>query len=236
MKSFFSAIFVIAALAFPQAGSAQDAPPIHVLPVDRTPFHVIAFANEYVRMLNAEIPAGRVASYHQHSTDSAFVIVESAKVRAQEMGGEAVERENPTPSGTISYLGYSKKPGIHQVTNVDSTPFHVVGFEIMYPEAGRFAQSSREEVSAYKLVLDNERVRAWRLVLDPGHSAPPITQKAPGVRIVVKGGTLVESEVGYPNHEMVLKSGDFIWQEQDVTRTLRNVGTAQIELVEFELR
>src|SRR5215467_1102138 len=84
MKSFFSAIFVIAALAFPQAGSAQDAPPIHVLPVDRTPFHVIAFANEYVRMLNAEIPAGRVASYHQHSTDSAFVIVESAKVRAQE--------------------------------------------------------------------------------------------------------------------------------------------------------
>jgi hypothetical protein len=104
------------------------------------------------------------------------------------------------------------------------------------PEAGRFAQSSREEVSAYKSVLDNERVRAWRLVLDPGHSAPPITQKAPGVRIVVKGGNLVESEVGYPNHEMVLKSGDFIWQEQNVTRTLRNVGTTQIELVEFELR
>jgi hypothetical protein len=71
-------------------------------------------------MLNAEIPAGRVAPYHKHSTDSVFVIVESATVRAQEMGGEAVERENPTPSGTISYVGYNKKPGIHQVTNVDS--------------------------------------------------------------------------------------------------------------------
>jgi hypothetical protein len=94
----------------------------------------------------------------------------------------------------------------------------------MYPEAGRFAQSSREEVSAYKLALDNGRVRAWRLVLDSGHSASPITQKAPGVRIVVKRGNLVESEVGYPNHEMVLKSEDFIWQEQNVTRTLRNVG------------
>jgi hypothetical protein len=120
MKSFFSTILVAAALALPQAGSAQDAAPIQVLPVEKTPFHVIAFVNEYVRMLNAEIPAGRVAPYHKHSTDSVFVIVESATVRAQEMGGEAVERENPTPSGTISYVGYNKKPGIHQVTNVDS--------------------------------------------------------------------------------------------------------------------
>src|SRR5262249_17223475 len=122
-----------------------------------------------------------------HSTDFAFVIVESAKLRTQEMGREAVERENPTPSGTVGCIGYNKKPEIHQVTNVDLKPFRVVGFEIMYPEAERFAQSSREEVSAYKLVLDNERVRAWRLVLDPGLSALSITQNAPGVRIVVKG-------------------------------------------------
>jgi len=179
MKSFFSTILVAVALALPQAGSAQDA----ALTVEKTPFHVIAFVNEYVRMLNAEIPAGRAAPYHNHSTDFAFVIVESAKLKAQEMGREAVESEKPTPSGTVRYIGYTKKPEIHQVANVDFKSFQVVGFEIMYPEAGRFAQSSREEVSAYKLVLDNERVRAWRLVLDPGHSAAPITQKR-----IVSGG------------------------------------------------
>ena len=43
------------------------------------------------------------------------------------MGREAVERETPSPPGAVSYAGYAKKPRIHQVINVDSKPFHVVG-------------------------------------------------------------------------------------------------------------
>jgi hypothetical protein len=105
--------------ALPQAGSAQDAAPIQVLPVEKTPFHVIAFVNEYVRILTAEIPAGRAAPYHKHSTDFAFVMSNPQNLKAQEMGREAVESENPTPSGTVRYIGYNKKPEIHQVANVD---------------------------------------------------------------------------------------------------------------------
>ena len=39
------------------------------------------------------------------------------------------------------------------------------------------------------------------------------------MKIVEKGVSLVEREVGYPNHEIDLQSGDFIWQEPNVTRT-----------------
>ncbi len=35
-----------------------------VVPVERAPFHVPAFKNEYVTMLNVYIPPGRTASYH----------------------------------------------------------------------------------------------------------------------------------------------------------------------------
>jgi hypothetical protein len=41
--------------------------------------------------------------------------------------------------------------------------------------------------------MDNERVRGWRLMLQPGESAAAITQTAPGLRIVIDGGEIVES-------------------------------------------
>jgi hypothetical protein len=53
------------------------------------------------------------------------------------------------------------------------------------------------EVPGYVQIMDNDRVRGWRLVLEPGQSASTIRQTAPGIRIVVDGGELVESVPGY---------------------------------------
>ena len=88
----------------------------------------------------------------------------------------------------------------------------------------------------YTQVLDNERVRAWRLVLEPGQTAPAITQSAPGVRVVIDGGELVESVPGAPDRAKAPRAGEFYWQEAGATRTVRNIGTTRIELVELELK
>jgi hypothetical protein len=73
-------------------------------------------------------------------------------------------------------------------------------------------------------------------VLEPGRSVAAITQQAPGIRIVVDGGELVESEPGLRERGMSPKGGEFYWQEPGVTRAVRNSGTTRIELVEFELK
>ncbi len=88
----------------------------------------------------------------------------------------------------------------------------------------------------YTQELDNERVRAWRLVLEPGQAAPAITQGAPGVRVVVEGGELVESVPGAPDRAMAPRHGELYWQEAGTTRAVRNVGSTRIELVELELK
>lgn len=194
------------------------------------------FRNKFVSMLNANIAAGKTASYHKHSLDMISVVVEWARTRNQVLGENPVEAQTPPPAGTVNYNGYTKNPRTHQVTNVDSKPLHIVAFEIVYGEPGRFSPSSRVEVPDYKTVLDNERVRGWRLLLEPGQSVPAITQSAPGVRVVVKGGELIENEPGQPERGMSLKLGDFMWQDANVTRAVRNAGTSQIELVEFELK
>jgi hypothetical protein len=56
------------------------------------------------------------------------------------------------------------------------------------------------------------------------------------VRIVVKGGELVEGVQGKPDHKLNLKYGDFAWQNAGPVRTMRNAGKSTVELVEFELK
>ncbi len=220
-------------LSLPQSAAAQDVAQ-QVVPVEKAPFHMTTFGNEYGRLLNVYIPAGRTASYHKHSTDVVYTFVQGAKIRNQVLGGQPAE---PTiPTGAVNFVGYTKNPGIHQVSNIDTQPFYVAGFEITYLEPGRFSPSSRAEAPAYKQVLDNERVRGWRLVLEPGESIPPVTQNAPGFRVVVSGGELVEIEKGLPDRDMILRLGDFSWQEPGATRSVRNTGANRIEFVEFELK
>ena len=84
--------------------------------------------------------------------------------------------------------------------------------------------------------MDNERVRGWRLVLEPGQSAAAITQQAPGLRIVLDGGIIAENVPGQPERGMYLKSGEYYWQEPGVTRAISNTGTTRVEFVEFELK
>ena len=209
------------ALAFslPQSATAQDVVQ-QVVPVEKAPFHMTTFRNEYGRLLNVYIPAGRTASYHKHSTDVVYTFVSGAKIRNQVLGGQPIEPKILT--GAVNFVGYTKNPGIHQVSNIDDQPFYVVGFEITYPESGRFSPSSRAEVPAYKQVLNNERVRGWRLVLEPGESIPPVTQTAPGFRVVVSGGELVESENGLPDRAMILQTWRFL-----MARTRCNTLSAQ---------
>src|SRR5271165_7202660 len=206
-----------------------------VVPVESAPFHLEVFENEYVRFLNVLIPPGKVGPYHRHSIDFAYLILESTdryEVTVLDKPMALVSLKK----GQVLFGGYSKAPLIHQTANAGQSSLHVMGIEIFDSQPGRFSPSTRADVPAYTSVLDNERVRGWRLVLQPGESAAAITQSAPGVRIVAQGGDTVESARDKPDHELNLVRGDFVWQAAGTTRAVRNVGTSPVEWVEFELK
>jgi hypothetical protein len=79
-------------------------------------------------------------------------------------------------------------------------------------------------------------VRAWRLVLEPGQTAAAVTQKAPGLRVIIDGGEISESIPGEGDRGMALRMGYFYWQDPGATRTVRNIGSTRIQLVEIELK
>ena len=235
MRHLLTASFAAFACLLVQPASAQ--PEEKGVPILQAPYHLPVFKNEYVTMLNVYVPPGRNTGYHTHTTDSVSVNVEAADTTNQNLGDPQPGPVRHSRKGEPSFTAYGKQPPrTHKASNVGATPFHNVSFLFAYPNSGRFTPAARSENSGYKQIMDNERVRGWRLTLNPGQSAAAITQAAPGLRIVLDPGEIAESVPGQPDRGMFMKLGEFYWQDAGVTRTVKNIGSTRIEFLEFELK
>jgi hypothetical protein len=219
------------ALSQPTVAETDGAP----VPVEKASYHLPVFRNEYVLLLNVTIPPGRSSNYHTHSLDQVSVLVEAADQSGQVYGAQ------PTPprrgiKGNVNYSADSRTPVTHKGSNVGTTTFHNIVIALLKPQASGFAAGSRASVPAYAQVVDSDRARAWRLILEPGQAVGAISQGAPGLRVVVDGGEIVETVPGELDRARALKSGDFFWQDAGVTRAIRNAGTTRVEFVEIELK
>jgi len=72
--------------------------------------------------------------------------------------------------------------------------------------------------------------------LAPGQIADPITQKAPAIRFILSGDRLVETHGDGQVNEINVRTGDFAWLPGAASRSLTNVGSSPLELVEIELK
>ena len=149
-------------------------------PILTAPYHLPVFTNEFVTVLKIFIPPGRNTGYHTHTDDSVSVNMVPADMTNQNLGSSEVTHNERAQRGRATYTAYSKEgPRTHKATNIGQTPFHNISFIFRNREPGRFKPSSRANVPGYMQIMDNERVRGWRLVLEPGQSVPAVTQTAP---------------------------------------------------------
>jgi hypothetical protein len=233
MKHLLTASIVLAC-AFIHPALAQNEGP--GVPIEQAPFHLPVFKNEYVTLLDVYLPPQRNTGYHIHTGDSVSVNIQEAEMTNQDLGQPQPGPPRRGERGRASYADYREQPKTHKASNVGSAPFHNISFIFRSPRPSGFTPSVRTDSAAYTQIMDNERVRGWRLVLAPGQSAPAISQSAPGLRIVIDGGEIVENVPGQPERPMWLRTGEFFWQDAGVTRAVRNNGTSRVELVEFELK
>jgi quercetin dioxygenase-like cupin family protein len=218
---------LLVAILLGSAPARAEAPP-----VTRAPFHIPVFSNDAVTLLDVPIPAGREAGWHRHSRDFVFVVVRDSDLLLQNWGESETTRTH-WPRGMAAFGAFSKKPLVHRGQNIGPEPLHFVGFEFLQDAPQGRATSARPP--AYREIIDNERLRGWRLTLKPGESAPGFAQTAPMARIVVEGGLLMEEwESG--EQAMALQPGVFQWREAGAAPALRNDGDATIEIVEIEAK
>jgi hypothetical protein len=222
-------------LTQPARAQSDDEP----VPMDEAPFHVPIFSNDYITLLSINIPPGRDTGFHTHYADSVSVNLSPAIRTDQRLGSSEVSAPgtgDPVP-GRVSFTSVTNDGSYtHKATNVGPTPFHNVSFILKDRRSNGTTVSDRSDSAGYARVLDNERIRAWRVILNPGQATGQITQTAPGLRVYVRGGVLDEIAPGVPDRGMAPYDGDFKWQNAGQTRAVENTGSTVVEFVEFEFK
>jgi mannose-6-phosphate isomerase-like protein (cupin superfamily) len=231
----FYGLVVFGVLVMFQSTKAQDENA--AVPVEKAFYHLPVYHNDYVIMIDAYIPPGRKSNWHTHSLDEFSVAIQSANQTAERPGVPLVSI-SPSKVGTVSFKDYSTAPITHRggVLADSPTSLHNILMVLLKPGPAGFAAGMRDGAAGYSLVIENKRLRAWRLVLEPGEASGEISQTSPGVRIVVSGGEIIEAVSGSGDRKEALRSGEFFWQDAGVTRIIRNDGKTRIELVEVELK
>jgi hypothetical protein len=228
----YTFIAAIALASLPvSAALAEDEGP--AVPMEKAAFHQPVFRNEWVTVLKVDVPPHRNTGFHTHTMDSVSVNIEAVDL-SNTLPGQPPTKPQRSRRGQPSFTAWSKQPPrTHMASNIGETPFHNVTFVFNAPQPGGFQPPPRG--GAYAEIMNNERVRGWRLVLEPGETAATITQSA-GLRIVLDGAVIAESVPGQPDRGLTLRHGEFYWQDAGTTRAVKNTGTTRLELFEFEMK
>jgi hypothetical protein len=226
---------LVCAVVQPASAQVEDEP----VPMENAAFHVPIFVNEYIILLSINIPPGRDTGFHTHFADSVSVNLSPASRTNQVYGSSEVGAPTvgePVP-GRTSFTNVTENgPHTHKASNVGPTPFKNVSFILKDRPAAEFPVSDRSSVPGYTQIMDNERIRAWRVVLEPEEVTGQLTQPAPGLRVNVRGGVLDEVVPGSADRGMAPYDGEFMWQDAGQTRAVKNTGATVIEFVEFEFK
>lgn len=228
-----SLLALASTLVSPVMAQPKDVP----VPIVKAPYHRPVFTNQYLTLLDVYIPPGRNTGYHIHSQDSVSVNISAAQQTNQNYGSDVVNPPGPGGEpGRVTFAPYVKDGmRTHKATNIGTTPFHNISFLLVSPTPYKTTPSTRS-APGYTQIMDNERVRGWRVKLDPGQSTGQITQTAPGIRIVVHGGEIAEIVPNTADRAWWLGDGQYFWQDPGTTRSIKNIGTTPVEFVEFELK
>ena len=201
------------------AMSAQQA-----VPVANEGKHHRVFENSHTRVYDVVVPAGDSTLYHVHASDYVYVTFGDARLVAQPLGGAASELV--LRDGEVRF---TKGPITHRVLNPSSTAFHNLTIEVLEPAGVTLAPASPGDVA-----LENDRVRAVRIVLAPGQRTPRHDHRGPWLEVAVKPGTVsVDDGTGPPRRE-TLAPAKYAWHAAGTSHLITNVGNSRVELVEID--
>ena len=233
MRAFLLSITV--ALWGLACGGAIAAESERVVPANEEPRHVVKLENEWVRVVDVEIPEGEQTLYHTHSLDYPYVLVSSVTLFNQVYGQEA--KDVKMQAGFIGYYSATSKGAYtHRFINRGPGIFRAIGIELMKPAPQAASpHAPLPALTGVEIALDNDRVGVYRIRLAPGASLGPVTIPGPSIRVALGEGK-VSLDIEDTKTQSRLAPAQFVFQPQTMTTTFTNEGDKEVELVEFVLK
>ena len=202
------------------------APPAAV-PIQNEPMHRLKLENEYVRVFDVLVPPKAHTLFHVHGHDYVFVTLGAARVRSERADGFSTDLD--LKDGETRF---TSAPLTHRAFNLAQTPFRNITVEILKPAGS--PPESPTPMPGHSLVLENDRIRIDRQILEPGESTGLHTHTLMSLGICVSPARIEYSETGGKTMTADLVAGQFSWHSAPRTHSLKNVGKSRFEAVEIE--
>lgn len=205
------------------------APAQSPVPVLNEPRHHLKFENKYVRVFDVVVPPGDATLFHTHSDDYVFVSIGDANLKAEVMGSQPVDLI--LKDGEVRF---TKATITHRVANLSKSVFRNITIEVLASPTSAAGSESPGNISGHTLLFENERVRVWRLALEPGQSIEMHEHARAGLGVAVSGGTITIKAPGKKAQKVMFKPGDFQWHDSGVKHSLKNEGKQRFDAVDIE--
>ena len=199
------------------------------VPVSSEPRHHLKFENAYVRVFDVVVPPGDQTLFHIHANDYLFVSIGDANLKAEVMGNQ--------PGDLILKDGevrYSKATITHRVANQAKEMFRNITIEVLKSPGGQPGATNQPQIPGHTLVLENDRVRVERLILEPGQSIGMHDHLLSGLGVAVSAAKIVLESPGQKPQTVELKPGDFRWHDGKISHSIKNVGKTRFEAVDID--
>ena len=194
-------------------------------PVYEEPRHKVALQNEYIRLIDVNIPAHDTTQYHRHSTPSAIVFLSKSVTGSQPMGGQMNTGGHVNPGYSV-YADFAEKPVTHRVWNEDSSNYHVMDIEI-FPRQS-FNSCQPITTAMCKLAWAEKNVRVYNIHVESGKKIDIKKSICPHLLILISGAVKT-------NSEKQINAGGFLWYPTGSDVKIENKNSGDAECVMLEL-
>lgn len=224
LRSLLFIVVLIPVVVWSQSNTPQS--PVEI---SGEPRHHPKFENEFVRIWDVTVPANDATLWHAHRNDNAVVVFGDVNLRIETVGRDPVETQ-----WKFGEVKFAKATYVHRAMNVGTTSFHNLTIELL-KAPGPIKELPQE--TGREPVLENERLRAYRITLEPGQSTPIHTHPVPGLAINLTPAELEVTTQGKDKPDRFkLPLGESRWRAGSVTHSIKNVGKTRFEGVDIELK
>jgi hypothetical protein len=189
-----------AATSFLAAAQVPPAAP-PVVPLELEPRHHLLFANEALRVISPQIPAGDTTLEHLHTHDDTSICIHGSSMRNKPSGGEWGNAGMVCTPGAIGMTEYTGKPRSHTVQNMGQSTYHLLLVENLRDSG--WTTNAALEVAGLKVLRENRSFRVYDADHPEKHSHP-----TPAVVVLVSGEAMAgEKHLDQPGQWALIPAG-----------------------------
>ena len=206
--------------------------PQTVVPVEQEPLHRVVFHNKNVRIYDAEFSPGAICLFHKHSFDSVTIAASGGTGMNEILG--LTPQQFDVPTGAAWFTKGTNSPYTHRIQNVGKTPLRFIAVEVLASASPPGVPAVLDAVPGHSLIVENDRVKVYRVSVDPKQSTGPRSRTSPWMRISVSPATISVQEQGKSAETLETKTGDFRWHEGATNQSIENVSSTKYVAYEIE--